>query len=122
MWDALADFRTALSYSHDNDQYQLRLVQALMMPGIRKESGLEARTYLLEREQIILLLPRGLITAVLAVQVIEDRGAEFGFLRVVAFATILSTNLLVVLGSVRARRAAPQPAPVQLIPQEPAPE
>ena len=122
MWDALADFRTALSYSHDNDQYQLRLVQALMMLGIRKESGLEARTYLLEREQIILLLPRGLITAVLAVQVIEDRGAEFGFLRVVAFATILLTNLLVVLGSVRARRAAPQPAPVQLIPQEPAPE
>jgi tetratricopeptide (TPR) repeat protein len=44
---ALADFRTALSYSHDNYQYQLRLAQALMMPGIRKESGLEARTYLL---------------------------------------------------------------------------
>ena len=44
---ALTDFRTALSYSHDNDQYQLRLAQALMMPGIRKESGLEARTYLL---------------------------------------------------------------------------
>ena len=57
MWDALADFRTALSYSHDNDQYQLRLVQALMMPGIRKESGLEARTYLLEREQKISCCP-----------------------------------------------------------------
>ena len=77
---------------------------------------------MLERELIILLLPRGLITAVLAIQVIDDRGAEFGFLRVVAFATILLTNLLVVLGSVRARRAAPQPAPVLLIPQEPAPE
>jgi tetratricopeptide (TPR) repeat protein len=43
---ALVDFRTALSFSHDNEQYQLRLAQVLMMPGIRKESGLEAQTYL----------------------------------------------------------------------------
>jgi hypothetical protein len=54
---------------------------------------------LLERELIILLLPRGLITAVLAIQVIDDRGAEFGFLRVVALATMLLTNLLVMLAA-----------------------
>ena len=67
----------------------------------------------LERELIVLLLPRGLITAVLAIQVIEDRGAGFGFLRAVAFAIILLTNLLVVLGSIRARHATPLAAPVQ---------
>jgi cell volume regulation protein A len=72
-----------------------------------------------ERDLIVLLLPRGLITAVLAIQVIEERGAEFGFLRAAAFAIILLTNLLVVVGSVRARRAAPLPAPAPLIPQEP---
>ncbi len=74
----------------------------------------------LERELIIILLPRGLITAVLAIQVIEERGAEFGFLRAAAFAIILLTNLLVVLGSVRARRAAPLPLPAPLVPPEPA--
>ena len=73
-----------------------------------------------ERDLIIVLLPRGLITAVLAIQVIEARGAEFAFLRAAAFAIILLTNMLVVLGSVRARRATPVPAPARLIPQEPA--
>jgi tetratricopeptide (TPR) repeat protein len=50
---ALADFRTALSYSHDNEHYQLQLAQALMMEGNSGEAGAEARTYLLnllERE------------------------------------------------------------------------
>ena len=32
---ALADFRTALSYSHDNAHYQLRLAQALVAAGNR---------------------------------------------------------------------------------------
>ncbi len=44
---ALADFRTALSYSHDNERYQLRLAQALMAVGQSREAGSEARTYLL---------------------------------------------------------------------------
>lgn len=50
---ALSDFRTALSYSHDNERYQLRLAQALLMPGVSKGTGSEARVYLLsllERE------------------------------------------------------------------------
>jgi NhaP-type Na+/H+ or K+/H+ antiporter len=75
-----------------------------------------------ETELIIILLPRGLITAVLAIQVIEEGGGQFGFLRAAAFAIILLTNLLVVLGSVRARRATPLSAPVRLTPLEPAPE
>jgi cell volume regulation protein A len=73
-----------------------------------------------ERELIVLLLPRGLITAVLAIQVIEERGAEFAFLRAAAFAIILITNMLVVLGSVRARRAVPVSAPALQSPQTPA--
>ena len=68
-----------------------------------------------ERELIVLLLPRGLITAVLAIQVIEEHGSEFGFLRDVAFAVILFTNLLVVLGSVRARRPGATAASAQQV-------
>jgi hypothetical protein len=71
-----------------------------------------------ERELIILLLPRGLITAVLALQVINARGASFGFLRGVAFAIILLTNLLLVLASVWARRAFPRALLPEQIPQE----
>ncbi len=44
---AQADFRTALSYSHDDAQYQLRLAQALMATGHSREKGTEARNYLL---------------------------------------------------------------------------
>lgn len=44
---ALADFHTALSYSHDNEQYQLRLAQALMAAGNSRVTRAEARTYLL---------------------------------------------------------------------------
>ncbi len=71
-----------------------------------------------EREVIILLLPRGLITAVLAIQVMDVRGAEFGFLRASAFATILLTNGLVVVGSFRARRGASLAAVEQPVPDD----
>ncbi len=57
-----------------------------------------------ERELIIWVLPRGLITAVLAIQVVEIRGAEFAFLPAVAFAVILATNLIVIVGSVRSKK------------------
>jgi cell volume regulation protein A len=70
-----------------------------------------------ERALIVLLLPRGLITAVLAIQVIEDGGAGYGFLRSVAFIVILITNMLVVVGSVQARRATAFAAPVEQIPE-----
>ncbi|MBV9574539.1 MAG: cation:proton antiporter [Acidobacteriales bacterium] len=56
------------------------------------------------RELIIWMLPRGLITVVLAIQVVQGRGTEVAFLPGLAFAVILATNLLVVLGSVRAAR------------------
>jgi Na+:H+ antiporter len=56
-----------------------------------------------ERELIIWILPRGLITAVLAIQVFEAKGAEFAFLPAVAFAVILATNVIVIVGSMRFR-------------------
>ncbi|HKZ53752.1 MAG TPA: cation:proton antiporter [Candidatus Acidoferrales bacterium] len=58
-----------------------------------------------ERETILWMLPRGLITAVLAIQVFEARGEEFSFLPALAFGVILLTSLVVVFGSIRARRA-----------------
>jgi cell volume regulation protein A len=57
-----------------------------------------------ERELIFLMMPRGLITAVLAVQVVQQRGSEFIYLPAMAFTVVVATNLLLVLGSVRAAR------------------
>jgi Na+:H+ antiporter len=57
-----------------------------------------------EQELVFWIMPRGLITVVLALQIFQARGPEFKFLAGLAFASILVTNLLVVIGSVRARR------------------
>ena len=57
-----------------------------------------------ERELVFLMMPRGLITAVLAVQVVENKGSEFAFLPAMAFSAILATNVLLVVGSIRATR------------------
>ncbi|MEJ2009701.1 MAG: cation:proton antiporter, partial [Acidobacteriota bacterium] len=57
-----------------------------------------------ERELILWIMPRGLITVVLALQVVQVYGRAFAFLPAVAFATILATNLMVVIGSIRASR------------------
>jgi cell volume regulation protein A len=63
------------------------------------------------RDVILWMLPRGLITVVLAIEVTEASGKELSFLPGLAFAVILATNLLVVFGSWRARRRQPA-APV----------
>jgi cell volume regulation protein A len=54
-----------------------------------------------ERELLLMMMPRGLITAVLAVQVVQATGEEFSFLPAMAFTTVLATNLLLVAGSLR---------------------
>jgi cell volume regulation protein A len=59
-----------------------------------------------ERELVFLVMPRGLITAVLAVQVVQNSEAEFSYLPAMAFTAILATNLLLIAGSVRAARQA----------------
>lgn len=74
-----------------------------------------------ERELVLWILPRGLITIVLALQVVQAR-AELAFLPAVAFAIILVTNLVVVFGGLRVRRHALAPAPAEAPPVEPAPD
>jgi len=68
-----------------------------------------------EREVVLWIMPRGLITIVLALQVVQMRGDDFAFLPAVAFAAILVTNLMLVIGSIRASRlvvAVGEPAAV----------
>jgi cell volume regulation protein A len=57
------------------------------------------------REAILWMLPRGLITVVLAIQIAEARSSELSFLPGLAFAVILATNLLLVFGSWRLHSA-----------------
>jgi hypothetical protein len=49
------------------------------------------------------IMPRGLITVVLALQVVAVR-SEVTFLSALAFAVILVTNVMVIIGSLRASR------------------
>jgi Na+:H+ antiporter len=63
-----------------------------------------------ERELMIWLLPRGLITAVLGIDILEARGADFEFLPSLAFAVILITNLALLIGTLRAKRLFPEVA------------
>ncbi|HTC62706.1 MAG TPA: cation:proton antiporter [Candidatus Saccharimonadales bacterium] len=59
-----------------------------------------------DREKILWMLPRGLITIVLALEVVEVRGQSMSFLSPMAFAVILVTNLLLVFGSIRTKKMA----------------
>lgn len=54
---------------------------------------------MLERETVL----RGLITAVLGIEVLEARGPKFDFLPSLAFAVILPTNLILLIDTIRAR-------------------
>lgn len=56
-----------------------------------------------EREVATLLIPRGLITAVLALDAVRAKPAELAFLTPLAFAVILLTNFLVLVASIRAK-------------------
>ncbi len=57
----------------------------------------------LECELMIWFVPRGLITAVLGIEVVQGRGTSFAFLPSLAFAVILLTNFALLIGSIRAR-------------------
>ena len=59
-----------------------------------------------EAELLFWMLPRGLVTAVLALEIVNDRGQMFSFLPAMAFTVVLVTNLFIVWGAVRAGRAA----------------
>jgi cell volume regulation protein A len=59
-----------------------------------------------DAELLFLMMPRGLITAVLALQVLAARGQTFFFLPAMAFTVVLFTNIFVVVAAVTARHAA----------------
>jgi cell volume regulation protein A len=62
-----------------------------------------------DTELLFWMLPRGLVTAVLALEIVNDRGAIFSFLPAMAFTVVIVTNLFIVWGSVMAaRQGAPQ--------------
>ena len=71
-------------------------------------------------ETISLLVPRGLITAVLAFEIVDAKGASFNFLPGLAFSVILLSNILMLVATVR-RRGPATDAPVAEAP-EPATE
>ena len=56
-----------------------------------------------ERELAILMIPRGLVTAVLALEIADRLGAESEFLVSLAFALILFSNVLLLVGTLRSR-------------------
>jgi potassium/hydrogen antiporter len=66
-----------------------------------------------DRELLIWMMPRGLITAVLAFRVYEAKGQELAFVPELAFAIILATNVMLVIGSIRAKRRQMSPVLVR---------
>jgi len=58
-----------------------------------------------QTELLFWMLPRGLVTAVLALEIVDSRGAVFSFLPAMAFTVVLATNLFIVWGSVRSQRS-----------------
>jgi potassium/hydrogen antiporter len=58
-----------------------------------------------DNELLFLMLPRGLITAVLALQIVNARGAAFNFLPAMAFTVVLVTNMFVVIAAFRVKPA-----------------
>lgn len=66
-----------------------------------------------DTELLFLMMPRGLITAVLALQVLADRGQIFFFLPAMAFTVVLFTNIFVVVAAVTATSGSPVLAPAE---------
>jgi cell volume regulation protein A len=62
-----------------------------------------------DNEMLFLMLPRGLITAVLALQIVNARGATFNFLPAMAFTVVMVTNMFVVIAAMRAKTAPEKP-------------
>ena len=85
-----------------------------------------------DTELLSLMFPRGLITAVLALQVLAAKGQSFFFMPAMAFTVVLFTNIFVVVAEVRSKSTpveavAPAGAPPQTstttpLPASPAPE
>jgi potassium/hydrogen antiporter len=73
-----------------------------------------------DTELLFWMLPRGLVTAVLALEIVNVRGAIVSFLPAMAFTVVMVTNLFIVWGSLRAghRAAAVPDKPVSYVLEE----
>jgi Na+:H+ antiporter len=82
----------------------------LIARAVAVETGrLAWRTFTrLERELMLWFVPRGLITAVLGIEILQVRGGAFEFLPALAVAVILLTNALLLVGTVRAHQLPPE--------------
>jgi potassium/hydrogen antiporter len=67
-------------------------------------------------ETISLLVPRGLITAVLAFVIVDAKGDSFNFMTGLAFSVILVSNVLMLVATFRRRDPSPD-APATSVPQ-----
>jgi cell volume regulation protein A len=68
-----------------------------------------------DAELLFLMMPRGLITAVLALQVLASRGQIVFFLPAMAFTVVLFTNIFVVVAAVTAKTATVEPAAAESV-------
>jgi hypothetical protein len=85
-----------------------------------------------DTELLSLMFPRGLITAVLALQVLAAKGQTFFFMPAMAFTVVLFTNIFVVVAAVRSKEIpvemavptgiATEAAVAPPLPASPAPE
>jgi Na+:H+ antiporter len=66
-----------------------------------------------DTELLTLMFPRGLITAVLALQVLSAKGQQFYYLPAMAFTVIMFTNVFVVIAAVRSEKAPAVPQAVE---------
>ena len=60
-----------------------------------------------DTELLTLMFPRGLITAVLALQVLSAKGQQFFYLPAMAFTVIVFSNIFVVVAAVRSDKGVP---------------
>ncbi len=75
-----------------------------------------------DTELLWLMFPRGLITAVLALQVMAARGQIFFFLPSMAFTVVLFTNIFVVIAAVRSKQPVAGAESAATLTPAPAPE
>jgi potassium/hydrogen antiporter len=59
-----------------------------------------------QAELLFWMLPRGLVTAVLALEIVDARGEVLAFLPSMAFTVVLVTNLFIVWGAVRSEQVS----------------
>ncbi len=68
-----------------------------------------------DTELLKLMFPRGLITAVLALQVLAARGQQFFYLPAMAFTVVLFTNIFVVVAAVKSRKESTDAPGLQVV-------